>query len=268
MKNLTLLLCLTLSLACTNCSNPPPTQIPSHEAALVVNDGLTPAQLVPVAANASAIDPSTLTGQALAYASLPAADQTALQDSGAAGDLSRAFVKFAVDCAFNSSQSFSFSWTDGGGTVHNESYVGSVALATGWASAAASTTDQEWVTACLASKVQSGTVVTISARGSALTTPTSEKTTYTRQEGGFYGNVFQVGPVVYACAGSQSTYAQSHGRACTGVGSCTNITASGICGGGATGACSAITNTYYGNCYSSTARTGTQYVRVITTYMH
>lgn len=261
MKNLL----AALTLCCVAACSAPVYSV--TESDLVTGDGLTPAALVPVAANASALDPSTMDDQALTWTTTPAAAQTALQDPGAAGDLSRAWLKAAVAAAFNSSQSYSFSWTDSSMVVHNETYVGSLALATGWATGALNASGQEWVTSAMAALADGAAPSeTISARATALTTPTLEKTQYTRQEGAYYGNLFQAGPAIYACAGAQSTYAQSHSRICTGT--CANMAAAGVCGGGASGACTSVNSgSGYGGCYSSTARTGTQYNNVVTIYL-
>ena len=99
-----------------------------------------------------------------------------------------------MSCALTPSQSFAFSWTDSSSVIHSESYPGLLGLASSWASSALSTTGQQWVSACLASRVNwYGVHVDISSRGNhtSLGTTHAERTTdYPVIEGAFFGNLF------------------------------------------------------------------------------
>jgi hypothetical protein len=124
-----------------------------------------------------------------------------LRDPGFAGDLSRQFLRYAVSCALDSTQSFSLSWTSAG-VVHDETYPGLLGLATSWATRPLSRSGQRWVSACLASRVNwYGIQVVISSRGPrrALTATVSELSTFPMIEGAFFGNVFGPAPAVYSC---------------------------------------------------------------------
>jgi len=144
------------------------------------------------AINTSALDPSTLGPGALG----------AIHDPGATGTFARQLIKYAVSCAFDPTQSFSFSWTDGAGVAHGESYPGQLGLATSWASQALGLSSQKWISACLAARTNyHGVTVSISLRGhdGPLATGASEAAAYTWEEGAFWGNLFAPTPALYAC---------------------------------------------------------------------
>jgi hypothetical protein len=147
----------------------------------------------------NALTPSMLGSTALVWSSLSASAQAALQDPGASGALARQLARYATGCAFDTTQSFSVSWTDSLGT-HNETYVGELGLATRWAQGPLNTEAQQWVSACLASRVNYfGVSVMLSSRAAALSTSGTELTDYPAQEGAFWGNLFTSTPAVYAC---------------------------------------------------------------------
>ena len=151
----------------------------------------------------NALVPNALVPNALVPNALAASALMAIQDSGQAGALSRMHLKYTVGCALDSTQSFSFSWTDSLGLSHNETYVGMLGLATGWASGPLGVSAQEWISACLAARTNYyGTPVIISSRGScgALNTVnTSEAAAYANEEGAFWGNIYTSTPALYSC---------------------------------------------------------------------
>jgi hypothetical protein len=150
----------------------------------------------------NAISNNAISNNALSAGTLGSSALSAIQDPGTDGDLFRLLVKYAVSCAFDSSQSFSFSWTDSASVVHNETYPGSLGLAPSWASEPLSLGGQKWVSACLAARTNYyGVTVTISLRGhiEALGAGASEAATYTWEEGAFWGNLFTSTPALYAC---------------------------------------------------------------------
>ena len=155
-------------------------------------NGLQPTALTPSMLGANALRPSTMSAEAL----------SALRDPGENGDLSRQLLKYAVSCAFTSSQSFELTWTDERDVVHVDAYTGLLGLAPGWSSHALSSAGQQWVSACLISRVNYfGVSVTLSSRGSLpeLAASSAEQAAFTRMEGAFWGNVFAATPVAYAC---------------------------------------------------------------------
>jgi hypothetical protein len=187
--------------------------------ALEFINALNPNALNPNALNPNALNPNALNPNALNPNALSPAALSAIQDPGAAGALSRQLLSYVVGCAFTSSQSFSFSWTDGSGTVHNEVYWGIIGLASDWSTKPLGLTEQQWVSACLASRTNwYGVSVTISSRGtpSALDkTGTLELTTYTHMEGAFWGNLFTSSPYLNACYDDANrSYARSLSREC------------------------------------------------------
>ncbi|WP_437914003.1 hypothetical protein WME73_48155 [Sorangium sp. So ce302] len=171
--------------------------------ALEFVNALNPNALNPNALNPNALNPNALNPNALNPNALSPAALSAIRDPGAAGDLSRQLLSYVVGCAFPPSQSFSFSWTDGSGTVHNEEYRGIIGLVPDWSTKPLGLMDQQWISACLASRTNwYGVSVTISSRGtpSAIDkTGTLELTTYTHLEGAFWGNLFAPSPYLNAC---------------------------------------------------------------------
>ena len=127
-----------------------------------------------------------------------------LKDPGVTGDLFRELVRYTVGCALLPPQTFSFSWTDGNGTVHDESYPGALGLVTSWADRPLDATGQHLVSACLAARTNYYQVpVTISLRSpcAALADHTTEAEleSYPHVEGAFWGNLFAATPYLNAC---------------------------------------------------------------------
>jgi hypothetical protein len=158
--------------------------------------------------SAGSLDATALSAAALGAAALDpdmigASAMAALQDPGSGGDLARQLFKYSVSCALDDTQSFGLSWTDGTGTVHDETYPGLVGLATYWASGPLDPGDQEWISACLISRVNYyGIEVMLSSRGSSpeLASPSEDELdTYVDEEGAFWGNVFAASPYAFSC---------------------------------------------------------------------
>jgi hypothetical protein len=155
------------------------------------------------ALNMNALNMNALNMNALNMNALSPTNLAAIQSPTATGDLARQLLKYTVSCALDATQSFSFSWTDASGVVHNETDWGLLGLAQHWDTNPLSSTDAEWVSACLLSRTNwYGTSVSISARGPTSTLKTydpGELTTHTQQEGVFWGNLFATNPVAYSC---------------------------------------------------------------------
>jgi hypothetical protein len=179
---------------------------PTGEArsAIVNQNALNPLGLAPTGTFPSALTPAMLAPAALAFASLSSSAAAAIQDPTASGDLSRQLLSYTVGCALDSTQSFSFSWVDSASVTHNESYQGLIGLATGWATGPLDTSGQQWVSACLISRVNYlGASVSISSRGQngeLLNVTSGERNNWAYEEGAFWGNVFSSTPTAYACA--------------------------------------------------------------------
>ena len=155
------------------------------------------------ALNANALSPAGLGPAPLDPAMVTASAWRALQDPGDAGNLSRELLRYTVSCALGADQGFAFSWTDADGvTTHSESYAGLLGLAPTWATQPLDLPGQQWVSACLASRINAeGVSVELSSRGTnpALCTTPDELSTYRLREAAFFGNLFTTTPVVYAC---------------------------------------------------------------------
>jgi hypothetical protein len=107
-----------------------------------------------------------------------------------------------VNCAFTAGQTFDFAWTDAAGAVHAASYRGSLGLAPAWATKPLDLPGQEWVSACLAARVNAlGATVSLSLRGQspALACTAADTATHPKREAVFFGNLFTSSPAVYSC---------------------------------------------------------------------
>jgi hypothetical protein len=185
---------------------------------------LYPAALTPAMLAAAALDPGSFDGAVLA----------ALADPGLGGTVSRQLLSYAVGCALGPDQSFDLPWVDGSKVTHDETYVGSIALATDWSASELGATEQAWVSACLIARVNHyGIEVPLSLRGgdAPLATTPAELDAFTYEEGAFWGNVFAASPTAYACAyGPDDTHSEGAWRVC----------ATGMDGTGATFNCGII----------------------------
>jgi hypothetical protein len=166
------------------------------------------------------LSPTMLAAAPLSFGALVAGAVTALEDTTDTGGISRQLAQYTASCALDPSQSFDFSWVDATGVTHDESYPGLLGLATDWAGQPLSSVfEQEWVSACLISRVNYlGVTVELSSRGlfpGLDDTPESELDAYTMQEGAFFGNVFTTIPTAYACDYvPDDAYSQSQDRFC------------------------------------------------------
>jgi hypothetical protein len=171
------------------------------------------------ALNANALNANALNANALNANALSPAAMSALTAPDDAGALSRQLMKYTVSCALDPTQSFSFSWTDLDGISHPETYPGLLGLAPSWIQAPLNLQGQQWVSACLASRVNwYGVSVVISSRGRNPAIDTEglgETVKYLPEEGVFWGNLFTATPAVYACNNSLGKgYARYRFREC------------------------------------------------------
>jgi len=184
------------------------------EQALLANNSLTYNAIT-----LNAITLNAITLNALDTYNLDEATLDALQDIGQQGTMARMFVQYAVSCAFNSSQTFEFDWTDAYGFGRHEEYQGALAIAPHWATQALGTQGEEMVSACLAARVNwYETPVAISMRapqGPLSSPPSNELTAYPDVEGAFWGNLWADEPYIYTCYNSTTVAnSRSHQRDC------------------------------------------------------
>ncbi|MDI1451977.1 hypothetical protein [Polyangium sp. 6x1] len=204
-------------------------------------NAIQPNAIQPNAIQPNAIQPNAIQPNALSPSSVAPNMLAALQDPGEAGRLSRTFMRYAVGCAFDPSQSFTVTWTDAQGVVQTETYVGKLGLAPGWATGPLDETGQRWVSACLAARTNwYGVTVILSLRAShdAIKHAASlERYSYPYEEGAFWGNLFAPTPYLHACVYVPNTdYARSVQRDCAaghvgaaGIESCGLIERRGSC---------------------------------------
>lgn len=179
--------------------------IAAVDSAFLSSNGMVANALLPTALEPGALQPADLAHHALDAAALSPGALAAIQATGSGGDLSRMFLKYAVGCALDSTQSFSFSWTGSDGLVHTEQYPGSIGIAPGWATAPLTDeTRQRLVSACLAARVNwYGVSVVVSIRSGEHPLKSqldrAEILAFPHVEGAFWGNLFGAEPYLNAC---------------------------------------------------------------------
>jgi hypothetical protein len=152
----------------------------------------------------NAISLNAISLNALNLSTLDPNDIAAIQDPGTNGTLARQFVRYAVGCALTTSQSFSFSWTDGQGALHNEVYPGQLGVAPSWATGPLNLAGQRIVSACVAARVNYYEVSVVISLRSIIEplktlTGSAELANYPDIEGAFWGNLFDSQPFINAC---------------------------------------------------------------------
>jgi hypothetical protein len=186
----------------TGCAPAPEEEIGAAQEAGLNANGLNANGLNANGLNANGLNANGLNSNGLNSNSMRPEAMSAVQDPGPTGDLARQLLRYTVSCAFTSSQFFDFSWTDADRVTHQESYPGLLGLAPSWATQPLDLTGQQWVSSCLASRVNAeGVSVMLSSRGThpALATTSNERAAYQTREAVFFGNLFTGSPKVYAC---------------------------------------------------------------------
>jgi hypothetical protein len=212
---------LIVCAACDGSGEYPADSVAVFESVSMLTDSnaLNPNARNPNALNPNPLSPKTLASKVLNEVALESTALTAIRDPGDAGALSRQLLRYIVGCALDTTQSFSFSWTDDQLVVHAETYWGLLGLATNWRTEALSTVDEQWVSACVASRVNwYGATVIISSRASHAmlnSTGTAERSEYPMEEGAFWGNLFTDPPHLYACHhGPNEAHSRTYLRDC------------------------------------------------------
>ncbi len=172
----------------------------TQEAALTSN-ALTSNALTSNALTSNALTSNALTSNALTSNALTsnALTSNALTSNALSDPAAREVFKYIVSCALPATSHVDLT-IDG----VDYSYPGELGLYPKWGSAGGScnTACQEWVSACVLSRIDYlGQKVAISVRGAnaALTPTAAELAAYTYREGTYYGNVFLETPVRDAC---------------------------------------------------------------------
>ncbi|MFT3768943.1 MAG: hypothetical protein QM820_26175 [Minicystis sp.] len=205
-------------IALAGCAAESSEEIGEAEQAALNPNALNPNALNPNALNPNALNPNALNPNALDPGAMSPATMQAIRDPGDAGRLSREFLRYAVSCAFGPDQSFDFSWVDSTGVAHWESYPGLLGLAPSWETGPLDLLGQQWVSACLGSRVNAkGVSVMLSSRGRhpALATTAAERQAFQTREAVFFGNLFGGSHRVFACYDPLSVVpAQMANRVC------------------------------------------------------
>ena len=272
------LLSLT-ALLLAGCAGPPGSQEDSEGDVGVSGSSLvTTNALTTNALTTNALTMNALTMNALTMNALSPSNFAAIVDPSASGGRARQLLEYTVSCAFDETQSFGFAWTDVANVVHNETYWGSLGLAKTWPTKPISTSDQEWVSACLIARVNwYGVSVPLSARGDTgglRVTDSVELDSYDWEEGAFWGNLFAVSPRAYSCS-----YGPNNGHSRWALRDCAagHFIAQGIladCGlidrlGSCNIYCNPLTSggMYHPRCWDSTASDANHTSAVITIFL-
>jgi len=198
------------------------------------------------------LDPDLLSPSALA----------AIQDPGEFGENSRLLYRYVVGCAYDATQSLSFTWTDSLGVVHPEVYWGSLGLSPSWKYTSITPNVRRAVSACIAARANYyGTPVTISMRGpeeAIKHADATELAAFPMEEGTFWGDLFDGAPQLYACHNDANrAHSRTKLRECAAghlgenneITGCAHITIVGNCDA----VCDPLnsTNFYRPRCYDS-----------------
>lgn len=173
----------------------------AQEAALtnnaLTNNALTSNALTNNALTSNALTNNALTNNALSSNSLVT---SALSDPAA-----REVLEYVASCALPAGDQLDL-------VIDGVPYTfpGQLGLASAWGQAGGTCTTscQQWVSACVMSRVDYlGVTVSISMRGktAALFAPKSEIDAYTSREGAYYGNIFLASPQRFACISPEQT---------------------------------------------------------------
>jgi hypothetical protein len=176
----------------------------------------------------------------------------------------REVMSFIVSCALPAGQNLTLTTT--AGTPYT--YPGSLNLAPAWATRVPTIAERHWVTACLLARTNLyGVSVSISMRHDTsipLAATMAEKTTYTRPEGSFYGDLFAPTPLMYACsarAWSQAAFNSFRACALSSNGSTTD------CGFTYTGSCNPTACSDNVAPFSTCSGGGVSYPEAITIFL-
>ena len=210
----------------------------------------------------NALTPSQLLGASLNYSAL----SQAMLNTYAGNANARASLVYAIGCALPAGTSVSGNYNQGG-TLYSVTWQGEIGLAPGWRTSSLTTSQQRLVSACVLSRVNlTGASVLVSLRGpsSALTVSSTEATSYLKQEGGFFGNIFQ-GPSFHlaACKGSLAV-APANRRCAQPTNTLQNVTE---CGFSYAGSCASVCTNggpYFTGCL---AKNGTRYAEAVSTFL-
>jgi hypothetical protein len=182
-------------------------------------------------------------------------------------------MKYVVRCGLPSTSSLTY--TAPSGVTYT--WQGNLGLTPTWASGKSiPVIEQQLMSACLAAHANAYginigiSVLGLNASGKPIPQAAGELTTYSFDEGAFYGNLFD-GTGIFACADTNLPNNQSSNRGCAlnngGVGTasfCPQITYTGTCGHLCTKSTS--TNPYWDSCTVSSS-TGSVAYRPLTTHI-
>jgi hypothetical protein len=220
-----LVIAASLSLPAGGCASVHDGDVASVSQADESDNGLTENALTMNALTMNALTMNALTMNALTMNALTMNSlvNSALTDPGA-----RTVMKYIVGCALPAGASVSAESPAGSGNVYT--WAGEVGLYPDWASGSCpADTCQPWVSACVIARINAaGHVVPLSIRGAALTAGAAEMALYPRADAVFFGNVFTVPQVRYACTPAGGALTRTCGAGAPAA-SCAAVSYLGAC---------------------------------------
>jgi hypothetical protein len=224
------------------------TEVPGDEIEVLpklATNALTPAQLA-----GASIGTNPLTQSAL--------------NSYAVNANARAALSYIVGCALPVGTNVTATYTESGAQMQM-TFNGEIGLAPSWRTTALTTAEQRLVSGCVLARVNAtGVSVIVSLRGpsAALNVAGSEATAYPKQEGAFFGSIFQ-GPDFYLGACKGAATAPAARRCAQPTGTLAMVTE---CGFNYAGLCSDVcaAGTYFSDCLGGN---GVVYDSVVTVHI-
>lgn len=186
----------------------------------------------------------------------------------------RHLLKYVVRCALDSGTTLT---AQVDGVVYE--FPGLLGLAPQWIDGAIDGSGEELISACLLSHVNAfGISISISARHPLLPVSPEEESRFGFYEGGFYGDLFAVPPVMLACAGDPGPdFSVEYPDHDTSTGDrllrrCTDVdTNDTVCGFELVGSCSDVCDSSdggsYSGCWSQPQHNGSRYDDVVSIWL-
>jgi hypothetical protein len=188
-------------------------------------NGLTENALTMNSLSMNSLSMNSLSMNSLSMNSL---SMNSLVSSALTDPAARTVLKYIVGCALPADQSVTLEIPAGSGDTYT--YSGQVGLYPSWSTTSCPVdTCQPWVSACVIARINAvGHVVPLSIRGAALSADGTEQSVYPDADGVFFGNVFTLPQIRYACLPDGVALTRTCG---TGVaaGSCTAVQYLGAC---------------------------------------
>ena len=210
----------------------------------------------------NSLTPAQLAGSSISFNPL---NQATLDTYASTAD-GRATLPYVVGCALPAGVSVTAHYSNKG-TAGTATFVGEIGLAPSWRTTALTVQEQRLVSGCVLARVNAaGTPVVVSLRGpsATLAVTSTEAAGYPREEGAFFGNIFQ--GAAFHIGACQGTAIAPANRRCAQPNGTLGGGLKTECGFSYAGLCSDVctSGSYLSNC---TGLNGELYDSVVTVYI-